>query len=208
MEKWIDLSLSLDEDYLPYPGDDKIIIEKIKSIEFDEFSMHKIITGMHLGTHIDAKNHIFPDEEGVESLDIQRLIGEALVIRPVVKQGVILTDSIAKEYETGYKILLLDFAHGAKVNTVDYYDQPKFQDSILEFLIEQKIEVIGFNLPSPVYEEGELLEMHRDLLGNDIYIVENLCNLDQLKRHVDFVALPLKITGLDGSMIRAVARNK
>ena len=47
--------------------------------------------------------------------------------------------------------------------------------------------------------------IHDILLGNDILIVENLCNLDAVKQRMGFYSfLPLKLKGSDGSPIRAV----
>jgi arylformamidase len=46
---------------------------------------------------------------------------------------------------------------------------------------------------------------HDILLGNDILIVENLCNLDKIKRVRGLYSfLPLKLKDTDGSPIRAV----
>jgi kynurenine formamidase len=46
---------------------------------------------------------------------------------------------------------------------------------------------------------------HDVLLGNDILIVENLCNLDKIKKVRGLYSfLPLKLKGSDGSPIRAV----
>lgn len=46
---------------------------------------------------------------------------------------------------------------------------------------------------------------HYALLGNEVYIVENLGNLDRLPPFCGFVAFPLKIKGGSGSPVRAVA---
>jgi kynurenine formamidase len=43
------------------------------------------------------------------------------------------------------------------------------------------------------------------LLGNEVYVVENLKNLDALPPFALFLALPLKIRGGSGSPVRAVA---
>jgi kynurenine formamidase len=43
------------------------------------------------------------------------------------------------------------------------------------------------------------------LIGNEVYIVENLNNLDRLPPFCLFLALPLKIRGGSGSPVRAVA---
>jgi arylformamidase len=46
---------------------------------------------------------------------------------------------------------------------------------------------------------------HYALLGNEVYVVENLKNLDRLPPFCLFVAFPLKIKGGSGSPVRAVA---
>jgi len=47
--------------------------------------------------------------------------------------------------------------------------------------------------------------VHDILLGNDVLIVENLCNLDKVPRSKGVYSfLPLKLKGTDGSPIRAV----
>jgi len=47
---------------------------------------------------------------------------------------------------------------------------------------------------------------HQNLLSNDVYIIEGLTNLDQIKgERVRFAGLPLPIPGASGCPIRAVA---
>ncbi len=207
MEKWIDISIMIDESYIEYPGDDPIEVETIRTIEKDDFNMKKIHTSMHNGTHVDALSHVLKGTGGIESLDFNRFIGKALVVRPTVVDGIVSTGSIIKEYEAGFDILILDFEHGKKLGKEEYYDFPKFTHDILDFLLKNKIGVLAINIPSPFYVDGHFMDMHRDLLGNDIYIVENLTNLDKLEKYVEFIGLPLSWKGLDGSLIRAVAKN-
>ena len=48
--------------------------------------------------------------------------------------------------------------------------------------------------------------VHKILLSNRIPIIEGLTNLESLLGHrFEFIALPLKISGADGSPIRAIA---
>ncbi|MBX6764270.1 MAG: cyclase family protein, partial [Rubrobacteraceae bacterium] len=46
---------------------------------------------------------------------------------------------------------------------------------------------------------------HHTLLGNEVYIVENLANLRSLPPFCMFMAFPLKIRGGSGSPVRALA---
>ena len=47
---------------------------------------------------------------------------------------------------------------------------------------------------------------HNTLLGNGVFIIEGLTNLDRIKgRRVRFAALPALVPGLSGFPVRAVA---
>jgi len=48
--------------------------------------------------------------------------------------------------------------------------------------------------------------VHQTLFRGNVLIVEGLAKLDQIKTtEVQFIALPMKITGGDGSPVRAIA---
>lgn len=207
MSEWIDLSVLIDKNYIGYPGDDPIKCDKTKDSKRDNFTLIKVTTDMHKGTHLDAPMHMFSAGKSVEQININKVMGIGTVIRPKIKNGIIQTNDIKAKYIYKNRILLLSLDHEKYLNTKAYYEQPKFETSILDFLLENKINVIGFDLPSPEYYSGDSLAMHRDLLSNKILIYENLCNLDKLEENFEFIGLPLKIKGLEASLCRCVARN-
>ncbi|XMB71985.1 cyclase family protein [Mycoplasmatota bacterium WC30] len=208
MEKWIDLTVLIDEFYKAYPGDIPLSLETEKSVIKDGYNLNRININMHVGTHLDAKKHMFDVSDGIEAIDINKLIGSGIVIKPRIKDHIINTEDIIDQYDGTTKILLLNLGFAKKFNTDEYYSPPKFRKDFLDFVLANNIEVIGFDIPSPEYESGNQLDLHRDLLGENIIIIENLCNLDKLSKDFQFIGLPLKIKGLDGSMIRCVAKNK
>ena len=63
--------------------------------------------------------------------------------------------------------------------------------------------MIGFDMPSP---DRFPFESHKMLLKNEIFILENLCNIEKLLNAKEFkiAAFPLKIEA-EGSLVRAVA---
>ena len=69
--------------------------------------------------------------------------------------------------------------------------------------IENNIKMIGFDMPSP---DRFPFESHKMLLKNEIFILENLCNIEKLLNAKEFkiAAFPLKIEA-EGSLVRAVA---
>lgn len=211
MEKWIDLSIAIDENYLVYPGDSQVEIKQIKTIKNDRFNMKTVNINMHVGTHMDFTSHMLETKERSEGFPIDKLIGKANVIKPRVINNVVKTEDIIKAYEqVGYKsrILIINLDHAKNINTEKFYKQPKFEQSLFHFLKENGINVLGVDAPTVVYHDSkDVLKMHHDLLGSGITIIETLVNLDKLSDLVDFIALPLKIIGMDGSLLRAVAKN-
>jgi kynurenine formamidase len=74
--------------------------------------------------------------------------------------------------------------------------------------VDRGVVLLGVEPPSvaDVNNMEELTAVHRVLLEAEIVIVEGLVHLDQLTSPVvQFIALPLRIPGCDGSPVRAVA---
>jgi|GEM_PF-3555834 len=208
MKEWIDLSHELTESTLPFPGDDALSVEWLKTYDQDGYTLSKLHTSMHIGTHIDYKKHILDVED---EIDLGRLIGKANTIRIKQSHGLILTKDVEKAYgslKDQAKILLINTGHHHLFNRQAYYDDyPKFQESIIDFLTSNNIQLLGSDLPSYEFKEGKMLRMHQMLFKHDIYIIENLNDLDALNTLVEFIALPLPIKGLEGSLIRPIAKN-
>ena len=79
---------------------------------------------------------------------------------------------------------------------------------IARWLVEKQVSLIGVEPPSvaDVNNMQELTDVHQTLFRGNVVIVEGLSNLDQIsKPTVQFIALPMKITGGDGSPVRAIA---
>jgi kynurenine formamidase len=205
-QDWISLSLVLDENTLAFPGDEGLKLTWDKTLDRDDYNLSNVSLSMHLGTHIDYKKHVFKEEneEGFSSY-----IGLANVIFLHVKNGLIRTDDIRMAYqylENKSPVLLIHTGHGSKINTEAYYDYPKFDKDIFGFLINNQIKILGADMPSYEYQDGHMLKMHKDLLGQDIYLIENLVNLDKLSSLVELIVLPLPIKGLEASLINVMAK--
>lgn len=208
MSQWIDLTMTLDSSTPVYPGDKPLSLTQEKTIASDGYNLKRLNLNMHIGTHLDAPLHVLEKGEAIDELKINRLIGKAVVIRPEINDHVISTASIIKQYRSDAKIILFDLDWSKHLFQPNYFDMPGFETSIMVFLKRNGIQAIGIDGPSPIYAKGDMLAMHIDLLTAGIVIYENLVNLDKLSTHIDFIGLPLKIKGLDGSLTRVVAKNR
>ena len=84
-----------------------------------------------------------------------------------------------------------------------YEDFTYLTEEGADFLIEKDIKLIGIDAPSIKQFHVEN-EVHSKLLKHGIYIVEGI-DLSQAEEEVyNFIGLPLKIEGADGSPIRAI----
>ena len=71
--------------------------------------------------------------------------------------------------------------------------------------MEKGVALVGCDTLSVDAAVSEATPAHQALLGNEVFIVENLKNLGVLPPFCLFMALPLKIRGGSGSPVRAVA---
>jgi kynurenine formamidase len=84
-------------------------------------------------------------------------------------------------------------------------DWPGLSGEAAEYLVDKGVSLVGCDtlaIDAAVSRENPA---HHALLGTEVYIVENLNNLDLLPPFCLFLALPLKIRGGSGSPVRAAA---
>ena len=97
----------------------------------------------------------------------------------------------------------------------EYYGQERYRDELpriseelAHWCVEKRVRILGVEPPSvaDINNSQELTAIHRILFEGGVIVVEGLANLAALtKPKVTFIALPLKITGGDGSPARAIA---
>jgi kynurenine formamidase len=204
LSQFIDLSQMIVTQMPVYPGDPPTNLIQTKFFRSDGYNNHRIVIGMHAGTHIDGPMHMTDSEERISELPLEAFIGAGIVLD--VRHQLVIKMKI--EYEQLIKpenILLLYTGYDQHYGTTAYYeDHPVVEVDFCEFLVQRKVKMLGVDMPSP--DRSPFLA-HQILLKNKILILENLTNLEQLLEIGSFelIAFPLKIKA-DGSMVRAVAR--
>ena len=79
----------------------------------------------------------------------------------------------------------------------DFYSFPGLSEEAVDWLAEHEIRLIA--LESPSVNAIKHAEIHTLLLEKEIYIVESIANVEQIKNdYVELFAVPLKLKGLDG----------
>jgi arylformamidase len=171
----------------------------------------------HTGTHVELPYHCLEDGKKVEDCPPEMFLGEAAVVdltsrledREIstkdlekmgahIKEGdiVLLKTGFADKYISGRSLQSDEFASKSPYLTFD----------ALEWLINKKIKLLGSDTFS--FEKFPIIEQtgHLMIFKHDITTIHCLVNLSKLEANrVFFVALPLLISGLDTSPVRAVA---
>ena len=174
-----------------YPGDPEPRTQRyLKMEEGDECNLTALYMCLHNGTHIDAPNHFIEDGATVETLELERFIGECTVIE--VPAGAIHGAYVDDHIPEGCERLII------KSNGKAY-----FSDSGAFALASLGVKLVGTDANS-VGTHGAQVAPHRAFLGNDIPLLEGLNLEDVTPGKYFLIAPPLKISGVEASPVRAV----
>ena len=170
----------------------------------------------HCGTHMDAPFHFLPDGATLDQQDLSVCVGPATIVNIAPAepwQLITVADlgELANQIEPGARLLFRTDWY-KRYGTSEYRNQlPRISLELAEWLVKHRVAMIGVEPPSvtDVNNIQELTDVHQTLFRGNVLIVEGLANLDQIQSPVfDFIALPMNITGGDGSPVRAIAIEK
>ncbi len=208
MPKIIDLTLETFDRAPTFPSDPKCAFIQHNTTRTIGYNITQIVMSTHQGTHVDAPLHFLDGGRTIDRIDLGRLLGPASLIDLSHKEpGTAIT---AADFEAHADVI----GHGSRVIYRTGWDrhypspeylknQPNLTLGAAEWLAGRGIQMIGMDTPTPCTDD--FTRVHQALFKHDILVVEGLANLDQLPASFTFIALPLRLAGLDGSPVRAVA---
>jgi kynurenine formamidase len=205
LDELIDLKHIIEYDMPVYPGEIKTTLFQTKYLSVNKHNNHRLDISMHTGTHIDSPMHLTESNTYISELPLESFISKGCIL-DVRNQPII---QMKEEYEALVEensIVLLYTGADKLYGKMEYYNEhPLIGIDLCKFLIKKKIKMLGIDMPSP---DKYPFEIHKLLLENDVYIIENLTNLDKLlgNKNFEIIAFPLKIKA-DGSMARVIARS-
>jgi kynurenine formamidase len=226
----IDLSHTIHDGIQIFPGDPVPSIKRGLTHENDYCHVDVLTLGSHTGTHIDAPFHFLNKGKKINEFPVQRFVGDGVLIDVSAKsdRGVIEpadVESYEDEIAEG-DFVIFKTGRDKYFGTARYYLHPYLSAEGARLLVKMGVSLVGIDALNvdPTYygrpdtdqsakelpdEERYGYPVHDILLDNDILIVENLCNLDQIKQPKGVYSfLPLKLKDSDGSPIRAVFMGK
>lgn len=204
MYNYIDLSHSIYDKMPIHPYDDGVKLYQDRFLDKHKYNNSRLETGMHAGTHIDVPRHFLNIDTYVDEIPLDRFIGRGCLINVRNEE----TIDFKEEYYDKIKehnIVFILTGHDANYGKENYFDDhPLVTKRFAEFLITRKIKILGMDMAKP---DKYPFEIHKILFENDIFIIENLTNLEKLVDIDEFqvIAFPLKIKA-EASLVRVVAQ--
>lgn len=204
----VDLTQPITAGMPVYPGDPEVRLDPVTDLATDGCRVAALHLGTHTGTHVDAPAHVVPTGATIDKLDLSLMHGPAELIpvpRAAPHSRVELADLDLTVLRPG-DIALLRTDWSRHFGTDHYLAHPHLSPAIADHLIALGVRTIGVDLLSPDPTPAEDLPFHRAFLGAGGVIVENLTNLAAITwPRPTFTALPLPLSGMDGSPVRAIA---
>lgn len=206
--KIIDISLTIDENLLIWPGDPAAVRQRIKKIEEGANSnVSELVMGAHTGTHVDAPYHFLQQGSTVETLPLDVLVGEAQVVSLSLDCDVIDAEVVTKSgIKSGTKRVLFKTRNSTNWRK----EKPSFDPNFVgiskdgaERLVDLGIKLVGIDyLSAAPYHKSK--PTHEVLLEAQMIILEGIDLTDAEAGNYMLYCLPIKLGGSDGAPARAI----
>src|ERR1041385_460432 len=166
---WKDVTATIRNGMVHWPGDMDVKIEKSSSIEDgDNANVSMLAMSAHTGTHVDAPLHFFANRKDVTSLPLECLIGPAKVFSIRNTKKIILDEIKSFHIERGDRILFKTKNSDHDWTTTSFLeDYVYIDDKAAMYLRDKNVLCVGVDYLS-VAEKDHGAEVHRILLENEI----------------------------------------
>ncbi len=202
-----DLTIPMSMTSVVWQGDPPVSLVKEADIALgDDYTLTRINISAHTGTHVDAPAHFVAGGKGMETLDLNILVGPALVVdvSDVAQLSAAILETLAIPPGT-LRILF------RTQNTIrQLLHRPEFSADFVgveadaaQWLVQRGIRLVGVDYLS-VAPFSDIKATHDILLEAGVIPVEGLDLTDVAPGLYQFICLPLKIVGCDGAPARAI----
>ncbi len=199
--KLIDLTMPLGPNTPVYPGDPRVELETIATVDSDGYQDSVLRLDTHNGTHLDAPGHMMAGGVMLDAFGVDRLVGRGVLVDG--RRGFTLAGLEQAALRPG-DIVLLWTGFSDDYMAADYYDKvPKLDDESVAYLTGRQPSIMAVDAGS---FDAEPFPLHKAWLKKNILLAENLVGLSVLEGQTfNVIALPLKLSA-DGAPARIIAQ--
>lgn len=177
------------------------------------YIMHNVRTVTHIGTHIECPYHINQDGADAATLPLENLVGDAVVadLRGLSPSTEISIRDLQSSLEKAGGIqsgdfVLLHTGWDKFYGTPEYKDPPYLAPEATQWLVDEGVKLVGIDTEGAEVPGSDQHVNHHIMLDNGVPHVENMCNMDALRKsRVLLFAAPVAIEGLESFPLRVIA---
>jgi arylformamidase len=200
--KIYDVSVPIHPGMIVYEGNPVVHLERVDSIaKGAHANVSRLDLGVHTGTHVDAPMHFIDGAPGSESLQLEPLMGPAVVVDATSQVGDLDCEALARvDIPEGAERILLKTSNGRLWARHSFSrDFIRLTGSGARYLIARGVRAVGIDFLSIGDEEA-----HRELLAAGVIPLEGLDLREVKAGEYQLICLPLRLEGSDGAPARAI----
>jgi arylformamidase len=209
VSRLIDISLPLGSDLLTWPGDPAIEVAPRQRIaEGGAANVSELRIGTHTGTHVDPPVHFVEGGVGIDRMDLDVMVGDAVVVDARRLDGALGPQELESlEIPDGARRVLVrsrnsDLWRSARASFPSSYVSLSVEGA--RWIVDRGIRLVGVDFLSVEQKGTPGHPTHHTLLENGVIVVEGLDLGTVDPGSYRLIVLPLKIVDGDGGPARAV----
>ena len=201
-----DISPAITSGIPVWPGDSAYSAETTWQIaDGCPVKVSKITMSTHTGAHCDAPSHYDAQGKAIDEVDLQTYIGRCRVIDCIGLRQVEPQHIAAFLGDVPARVLLRTYQSAPQMRWDE--DFPSIHPATIDLLAQHGVQLIGIDSPSLDPQESKTLDSHLSVKRHQMAILEGIVLDDIDAGDYELIALPLNLTGLDASPVRAILRS-
>jgi arylformamidase len=206
-----DISAPIDSNTPVWPGDTPVTLERVWKMEAGSpVNVGRMTLSPHTATHADAPLHYDQHGDAIGAVALDVYIGECLVlaIQPTgshVNIEEIESALLNAQLQLSPRVLIRTYAKAPAARWDN--DFAAISSDAIDWLAERGVRLIGVDTPSLDPQESKTMDAHHRVRAHKMAILEGLILDDVPDATYELIALPLKLTTLDASPVRAILRS-
>lgn len=206
--KVVDLTMQVSPRIPLFPGSPQPSFIAWSTFAAHGYDSEVVHMSTHTGTHMDAPSHFAKGRTTIDKISASRFVSPAVLVRMRKKAGEeISRGDISGEDVSQGDAVVIATGWEKHYKSRDYMTKnPGLSKGAAEYLVEKKVNAVAIDSPSIDPGHDEKFTAHNILLPAGVLVIENLCNLYEIKeKRFTLFAAPLKLAGATGSPVRALA---
>ncbi|GAB2903310.1 arylformamidase [Paraburkholderia jirisanensis] len=189
-----------------WPGDTPVGIERVWRIEAGApVNVARLTLSPHTGAHTDAPLHYDAAGAGIGEVGLEPYLGPCRVIHCIGAGPLVMPEQVAGALgRVPPRVLLRTYRRAP----LDAWDSAfcAVAPQTIDLLAAHGVMLIGIDTPSLDPQDSKTMDAHHRIRAHRMAILEGIVLDDVEPGDYELIALPLKLTTLDASPVRAVLR--